>query len=141
MFRQSFFSMVSSPSIPGQMNRISAGSLGKTSQNSGNSMSSACEPARTGPSTPVEAASGERLTVFATRWLQSLPVPVRPVITARRHPHIINRMALAWGDHHAVADYFDSLLISSRPDRRGFAVEVLDELVDLQQAFMDGRIG
>ena len=50
-------------------------------------------------------------------------------------------MALAWGDHHAVADYFDSLLISSRLDRRGFAVEVLDELVDLQQAFMDGRIG
>ncbi|MFM2347759.1 MAG: hypothetical protein RL654_2512 [Pseudomonadota bacterium] len=104
-------------------------------------MSSAREPASTGLSTPVEAASGERLTVFATRWLQSLPVPVRPVITARRHPHIINRMALAWGDHHAVADYFDSLLISSRPDRRGFAVEVLDELVDLQQAFMDGRIG
>ena len=83
----------------------------------------------------------DRLTTQGMRWLQSLPVPLRPVITARRHPHIIKCVALAWGDHHAVADYFDSLLISSRLDRRGFAVEVLDELVDLQQAFMDGRIG
>ena len=44
-------------------------------------MSSACEPARTGPSTPVEAASGERLTVFAKSgccWHQTTEYAVVP---------------------------------------------------------------
>jgi hypothetical protein len=38
-----------------------------------------------------------------------------------------------------VEAYFDELLISARPGRRGFAMEVLDELVELQRAVQEQR--
>lgn len=88
-------------------------------------------------STLPPLASNERLSLYGARWLQALPVAVRPVITAKRHPHIVNKFAILWGDADAVAAYFDDLLISSRPGRRGFAIEVLDELVELQRAFQE----
>jgi hypothetical protein len=83
--------------------------------------------------------TAERLNVYGVRWLQSMPVTVRPLITANRHPHIVNKFAILWGDDDAVNAYFDELLISSRPGRRGFAIEVLDELVDLQRAVQEQR--
>jgi hypothetical protein len=83
--------------------------------------------------------TAERLNGYGARWLQSLPVTVRPLITAKRHPHIVNKFAILWGDEGAVNAYFDDLLISTRPDRRGFAMEVLDELVELQRAVQDQR--
>lgn len=79
----------------------------------------------------------ERLDVYGARWLQSLPVSIRPLITAKRHPHIVNKFAILWGVDEAVEAYFDDLLISSRPGRRGFAMEVLDELVELQRAVQE----
>jgi hypothetical protein len=81
----------------------------------------------------------ERLNGFGARWLQSLPVTVRPLITAKRHPHIVNKFSILWGDDDAVNAYFDELLISARPGRRGFATEVLDELVELQRAVQEQR--
>lgn len=83
--------------------------------------------------------SAERLDVYGARWLQSLPVSIRPLITAKRHPHIVNKFAILWGVDAAVEAYFDELLISSRPGRRGFAMEVLDELVELQRAVQEKR--
>jgi len=83
--------------------------------------------------------TAERLNGYGVRWLQSMPVTVRPLITAKRHPHIVNKFAILWGDDEAVNAYFHELLISSRPGRRGFAIEVLDELVDLQRAVHEQR--
>jgi hypothetical protein len=83
--------------------------------------------------------TAERLNGFGARWLQSLSVTVRPLITAKRHPHIVNKFAILWGDDDAVEAYFDELLISARPGRRGFAMEVLDELVELQRAVQEQR--
>lgn len=83
--------------------------------------------------------TAERLNGFGARWLQSLPVTVRPLITAKRHPHIVNKFSILWGDDEAVHAYFDELLISTRPGRRGFAMEVLDELVELQRAVQEQR--
>jgi hypothetical protein len=83
--------------------------------------------------------TGERLSIYGARWLQALPVTVRPLITAKRHAHIVNKFAIIWDDADAVAAYFDELLISSRPGRRGFATEVLDELVELQRAVQERR--
>ena len=83
--------------------------------------------------------TAERLNGFGARWLQSLSVTVRPLITAKRHPHVVNKFAILWGDDEAVQAYFDELLISSRPGRRGFAMEVLDELVELQRAVLEQR--
>jgi len=81
----------------------------------------------------------ERLERDGERWLKSLPVTVRPVITAKRHPHIVNKLAKIWDRPAALAAYMDDLLISQRPGRRGFAMEVLEELMDLQRALQDRR--
>ena len=89
-------------------------------------------------STPPSLCA-ERLDGYGARWLQSLPVSIRPLITAKRHPHIVNKLAILWGVDEAVHTYFDELLISSRPGRRGFAMEVLDELVELQRAVQEKR--
>ncbi|MEY2873981.1 MAG: hypothetical protein RLZZ373_1352 [Pseudomonadota bacterium] len=83
--------------------------------------------------------TAERLNGYGARWLQSLSVTVRPLITAKRHPHIVNKFAILWGEDEAVNAYFDELLISARPGRRGFAMEVLDELVELQRAVQEQR--
>lgn len=74
----------------------------------------------------------QELSQQATRWLQKLPVPVRPIITARRHPHVVNRLCAIWDDTAARQACFQELLFSSRPGRRGFSFEVMDELVELQ---------
>ncbi len=89
-------------------------------------------------STPPSLCAA-RLDGHGARWLQSLPVSIRPLITAKRHPHIVNKFAILWGVDEAMDAYFDELLISSRPGRRGFAMEVLDELVELQRAVQERR--
>lgn len=76
-------------------------------------------------------APPEVLHADAQAWLHHVPVPVRPILTARRYPHVVNRLALYWKDQNMLADYFEELLVSSRPGRRGFPPEVLDELVSL----------
>lgn len=74
------------------------------------------------------------LTAQGMRWLQSLPVAQRPLITARRHPHIANRFALIWNDPRQVDAYFAALLFGADPGEPRFTVEVVDELMRLQQA-------
>ncbi len=93
----------------------------------------------TGPGA-LSVFSQQRLTPEGERWLKLLPVAVRPVITARRHPHIINKFARVWGRPDVVAAYLDELLISNRPDRRGFAMEVLEELSLLQGLLQERRL-
>lgn len=89
--------------------------------------------------TQPPSLTAERLERDGERWLKSLPVTVRPVITAKRHPHIVNKLAKVWDRPTALTAYMDDLLISQRPGRRGFAMEVLEELMDLQRALQDRR--
>lgn len=74
-------------------------------------------------------------------WLARLPPRYQPMATARRHPHIVNRLSELWLEPAALADYFQSLLLSSRPDRTGFSFDVLSELVDLQSYHDDLQNG
>lgn len=91
--------------------------------------------------TTVPPAPAEHLTRQGATWLQSLPVPIRPLITAKRHAHIINKLCILWGDSYDLARYLGELLVSARPGRRGFAPEVLEELLDLHRALQEqGRI-
>jgi len=135
MFRQSLFSMVSPSSVSGGVNKLSAAEV---------SGARPVAPSAPRPAAPARALTppvGESLTPFAARWLLCVPEAVRPVITAGRHPHIINKMALVWRDPRAVEEYFNSLLISSRPSRQGFSLDVLSEILELQQAVQEGRAG
>lgn len=74
----------------------------------------------------------EPLSPTARGWMQELPFKTRPGLTAQRHPHVINRLALVWNDAPRLAEQFQELLLSSRIDRKGFALEVLEELLTLQ---------
>ncbi len=73
------------------------------------------------------------LNPLGQRWLSSLPEDSRPAVTAQRHPHIINKLAVLWVQPKAVETYMNELLLSARPAaRRGFAEEVVRELFSLQ---------
>jgi hypothetical protein len=74
-------------------------------------------------------------------WLGRLPPRFQPMTTARRHPHIVNRLCEVWNQPASMADYLQSLLLSSRPGRTGFSFDVLGELVDLQSYYDDLQNG
>jgi hypothetical protein len=72
------------------------------------------------------------LSGIAEEWLASLPPRYRPLTTAQRHPHVVNRLAALWEKPLSLPAYFDELLLSDRPGRAGFSFEVLTELGDLR---------
>jgi len=74
----------------------------------------------------------DALTEDAHVWLARLPPRYQPMETARRHPHVINRLSMMWGTPAELPAFFRELMLSSRPGREGFAFEVLTELADLQ---------
>ena len=72
------------------------------------------------------------LTDEAHVWIARIPPRFQPLSTARRHPHIVNRLAELWATPDALPAYFAELLLSRRPGRQGFTFDVLTELFDLQ---------
>ncbi|RPH41352.1 MAG: hypothetical protein EHM87_19885 [Burkholderiales bacterium] len=58
-------------------------------------------------------------------------VSVRTVAT--RFPHVLNRVADAWGDPAAVADVMADLMVDRRGGRRGFPPDALEELHTLRK--------
>lgn len=60
-----------------------------------------------------------------------------------RFPHVLNKLAAAWGDVGAMAELVEGdLLIDSRGDRSGFPFGVLSEIQNLytaHQALYDAR--
>lgn len=75
----------------------------------------------------------ERTVVpLALEWMALLPPRYRPLATADAHPHIVNKLAVLWDRPGELDRYFDELLLSNRPGRKGFAFDVLNELTDLR---------
>lgn len=75
----------------------------------------------------------EELSAAAFRWLAQLPEAVRPIETGRRYARIVNRMAKLSRNTLRLLDYLDSLIISDRPYRQGFPVEVGREIAALHR--------
>ena len=61
-------------------------------------------------------------------WLDALPRRVQPYLLCRLYPRIANLIAAKWSDTEALRAYFDGLLIDRRRGRRGFPLEVLNDL-------------
>ena len=92
-------------------------------------------PPRRVPPTPhpKRKPQAQALTPQAHMWLARLPPRYQPLATARRHPHIINRLCELWDQPDELPAHLGELMLSTRPGRReGFAFEVLTELADLQ---------
>ncbi len=94
---------------------------------------------------PAKARPHGTLNIWAQRWLAELPIACRPMITALRHPHVINRLSLCWDDPRELSRYFKELLIDSSTSRFNagvsFALEVMDELFELQSFSQRGFQG
>lgn len=74
----------------------------------------------------------EPLDRWAQGLMRSLPGGVSLEVTARRYPHVVNRLAVIWADPRAVDRYLHGLLIDDRNNRQGFEFDALSELVDLR---------
>jgi hypothetical protein len=61
-------------------------------------------------------------------WLDALPRRVQPYLLCKLYPRIANIIAAKWLDTEALRAYFDGLLVDRRRGRRGFPLEVLNDL-------------
>lgn len=69
----------------------------------------------------------------ATRhWMNSLPPDHRPQSLALRFPRIANLIAASWGNPRECAAYIYSLLHDERGGRKGFPIEVQQDIADLR---------
>jgi hypothetical protein len=73
----------------------------------------------------------EMLPTTAT-WYAGLPLTVQPKALRERFPRIANGLAAAWRDREATLHCFDDLLSDRRGGRRGFPLDVLEELQRLK---------
>jgi hypothetical protein len=72
----------------------------------------------------------------AQRWIRSIPRTARPRQLADQYPHVINRLAIAWGDHVLVERCFDELMIDRRGDRGGFPKAISAEILALHGHYL-----
>ncbi|MEQ1685694.1 MAG: hypothetical protein ABL916_18765 [Burkholderiaceae bacterium] len=76
----------------------------------------------------------DRVVLSATHlWLRRVPPPLHPKHLCRDHPHLVNRLALCWGDRERVELFIDDLLIDRRGGRRGLSDRVKSELQRLER--------
>ena len=79
-----------------------------------------------------ERDQDRQLSSASKAWLHTLPEPVRPLALCVRHPRLVNRICLCWGDPELTARLFDDLLVDRRGQRRGFAPAIASELLLLR---------
>ena len=85
---------------------------------------------------PQQRRSGRvELESAAAQWLASLPQRVQPRETARRFPHIVNKLANLWASPQSCRLYFDDLLMDQRGDRQGFPLGIASEIVGLKDHY------
>jgi len=77
----------------------------------------------------------ELLSTTAT-WYARLPLAVQPEVLRDRFPRIANGLAAGWHDRDATIDYVDDLLTDRRGGRKGFPVDVLEELRRLKAFYL-----
>ena len=72
------------------------------------------------------------------RWAAAVPRELRPFALLREYPRIANLLARDWNDPGECHHYFDDLLNDRRGSRKGFPVEVLEDLLTLRD-YYQGR--
>jgi hypothetical protein len=77
-----------------------------------------------------EILAGETL-----QWLAALPADVRPQHLPTKFPRMANMLGCRWADRQACLAYLDDLLIDKRGTRRGFPLEIVEELASLKNYF------
>ncbi len=73
------------------------------------------------------------LLLNTQEWLDALPRRVQPYALCKLYPRIANLIAAKWADTEALRAYFDELFVDRRRGRRGFPLEVLNDLCVLRE--------
>jgi hypothetical protein len=87
-----------------------------------------------GPELPSDFTRQRRRSPIAVllpatqEWLDALPRRVQPYLLCKLYPRIANLIAAKWADMEALRAYVDELLVDRRRGRRGFPLEVLNDL-------------
>ena len=72
------------------------------------------------------------LLMDTQKWLDALPPRVQPHALCEFYPRIANFIAAMWGDTQSVRAYFDELLVDRRGGRKGFPLDVFNNLRTLR---------
>lgn len=78
-------------------------------------------------------ATDRALTGLAMDWAVQLPAHLRPYRTTERYARIVNAIATSWPDAKARTETFDHLLNDRRIGRRGFPIDIVNELTALSR--------
>ena len=77
----------------------------------------------------------QTLLAPTTRWLATLPLEVYPTALATCFPRIANALATFWARPDALTSYLSELLVDRRGGRKGFPLDVLDDLYQLKNYY------
>lgn len=72
------------------------------------------------------------LTPETEKWLDSLPLEVRPLDLPRAYPRVANLISELWANADACLAMLADLVVDQRGDRRGFPSRVALEIVALR---------
>ena len=77
-------------------------------------------------------AQAETLRTATIQWILKLPPHVQPRHLQVKYPRIANRMAALWDDQTSCESFMDDLLTDKRGGRKGFPLEVAQEVASLR---------
>jgi hypothetical protein len=77
-------------------------------------------------------APAETLRTATIQWILKLPQHVQPRHLQVKYPRIANRMAALWDDQTSCERFMDDLLTDKRGGRKGFPLEVAQEVASLR---------
>jgi hypothetical protein len=79
---------------------------------------------------PTEALSDE-----THAWMSDLPESVRPQQLALRYARLANRLCKVWNEQAKCDRLLDDLMIDRRGTRKGFPLQIANELASLRDYF------
>lgn len=80
-------------------------------------------------------APAEPLSDETNAWIAELPDAVRPRQLSLRYPRLANRLCKAWKEPPKCESLLDDLMMDRRGTRKGFPLQVANELATLRQYF------
>jgi len=80
-------------------------------------------------------AAAESLRTATLQWILKLPPHVQPRHLQVRYPRIANRLAADWAQVAACEAFLESLLTDKRGGRKGFPLNVAQEIASLRDYY------
>ena len=82
-----------------------------------------------------KAAAAESLRTVTIQWILKLPPHIQPRHLQVKYPRVANRIAALWGDPTGCECYLDDLLTDKRGGRKGFPLNVANEVASIRDFF------